>query len=44
MDEEDDGPPMLVSSENVVDPAASLNAETGDVQMTKVPISIITGE
>lgn len=44
MDEEDDGPPMLVSSENVDDAEASLNAEMADAQIKKVPISIITGE
>lgn len=43
--EDDDGPPMLVSSENV-DGAeeANLNAEMADAQIKKVPISIITGE
>lgn len=44
MDEEDDCPPMLVSSENVDDVDASLNAEMADAQIKKVPISIITGE
>jgi hypothetical protein len=44
MDEDDDGPPMLVSSENVDDAEASLNAEMADAQIKKVPISIITGE
>lgn len=44
MNDEDDGPPMLVSSENVDDVDASLNAEMEDVQIKKVPISIITGK
>jgi hypothetical protein len=44
MNDEDDGPPILVSSDNVGDAAdASLNAEKEDVQIKKVPISIITG-
>jgi hypothetical protein len=44
MNDEDDGPPMLVSSENIGDGAdASLNAEMEDAQFKKVPISIITG-
>lgn len=43
--DDDDAPPMLVDSEGKVDEAeASLNAEMEDVQVTKVPISIITGE
>lgn len=41
--DDDDGPPMLVSSENVDDADASLNAEMADAQIKKVPISIITG-
>jgi hypothetical protein len=44
MNDDDDGPPMLVSSENVDDADASLNAEMADAQIQKVPISIITGE
>lgn len=44
MSDDDDGPPMLVSSENVDDADASLNAEMADAQIKKVPISIITGE
>jgi hypothetical protein len=44
MNDEDDGPPMLVSSENVNDEDASLSAEMADAQIKKVPISIITGE
>lgn len=44
MNEEDDGPPMLVSSENADGVDASLNAEMEDVQIKKVPISIITGK
>ena len=44
MNNEDDGPPMLVSSDNVDDVDASLNAEMADAQIKKVPISIITGE
>lgn len=44
MNDDDDGPPMLVSSENVDDAEASLNAEMADAQIKKVPISIITGE
>jgi hypothetical protein len=41
--DDDDGPPMLVSSENVDDAEASLNAGMADAQIKKVPISIITG-
>jgi hypothetical protein len=44
MDDEDDGPPMLVSGDVVDDVDASLNAEMADAQIKKVPISIITGE
>lgn len=44
MNDEDDGPPMLVSADGVDEADASLNAEMADVQMNKVPISIITGE
>jgi len=44
MSDDEDGPPMLVSSENVDDADASLNAEMADAQIKKVPISIITGE
>jgi hypothetical protein len=45
MDDEDDGPPMLVSSADAGDNAdASLNAEIEGVQIKKVPISIITGQ
>jgi hypothetical protein len=43
MDDEEDGPPMLVSSDVVDDVDASLNAEMADAQIKKVPISIITG-
>jgi hypothetical protein len=43
--DDDDGPPMLVSGENVGDADESnLNAEMADAQIKKVPISIITGE
>jgi hypothetical protein len=43
--DDDDGPPMLVSSENTGDAEESnLNAEMADAQIKKVPISIITGE
>jgi len=44
MNDDDDGPPMLVSSENVGEAESSLNAEMADAQIKKVPISIITGE
>ena len=44
MSDDEDGPPMLVSSEGVDDAEASLNAEMADAQVKKVPISIITGE
>lgn len=43
MNDEDDGPPMLVSRDHVGDEDASLNAEMEDAQIKKVPISIITG-
>ena len=45
MSDDEDGPPMLVSSENVGDAEeANLNAESVDAQIKKVPISIITGQ
>lgn len=45
MSDDEDGPPMLVSSENVGDAEeANLNAEMADAQIKKVPISIITGQ
>jgi len=44
MSDDEDGPPMLVSRENVGDAEASLNAEMADAQIKKVPISIITGQ
>ena len=45
MSDDEDGPPMLVSSENVGDAEeANLNAEMADAQVKKVPISIITGQ
>ena len=45
MSDDEDGPPMLVSSENVGDAEeATLNAEMADAQVKKVPISIITGQ
>lgn len=44
MSDDEDGPPMLVPSENVGDAEASLNAEMADAQIKKVPISIITGQ
>ena len=45
MSDDEDGPPMLVCSENVGDAEeANLNAEMADAQMKKVPISIITGQ
>ncbi|GAB7331573.1 hypothetical protein MBLNU13_g02955t1 [Cladosporium sp. NU13] len=44
MSDDEDGPPMLVPSENVGDAEeANLNAEMADAQIKKVPISIITG-
>jgi hypothetical protein len=43
MNDEDDGPPMLVDTGNVDAADSSLNAETEDAQIKKVPISIITG-
>jgi hypothetical protein len=43
MDDEDDGPPMLVDTGNVDASDSSLNAEMEDAQVKKVPISIITG-
>jgi len=42
--EDDDGPPMLVDSNGVDNEDANLNAEMEDVKVTKVPISIITGQ
>jgi len=42
--DDDDGPPMLVSSSGAGNEDASLNAGAGDVKPTKVPISIITGQ
>jgi hypothetical protein len=43
MDDDDDGPPMLVDSNGLDNEDANLNAETEHVKPTKVPISIITG-
>jgi hypothetical protein len=43
MNDEDDGPPMLVDTGNADAADSSLNAETEDAQIKKVPISIITG-
>lgn len=44
IDDEYDGPPMLVDVNGHIDPAeATLNAEMKDVNITKVPITIITG-
>ena len=45
MSDDEDGPPMLVSSEDVGEAEeANLNAEMADAQIKKVPISIITGQ
>jgi len=44
MDEEDDAPPLLVSTNGTVNPdAATLSGEVTDVKNTRVPITIITG-
>ncbi|KAK5119644.1 hypothetical protein LTR85_007473 [Meristemomyces frigidus] len=44
MDEDDDGPPMLVAADGTSDPTeACLNAEMEDVKLARVPITIITG-
>lgn len=43
MDEEDDAPPMLVSADGADAVEANLSGEMEDMQVTKVPISIITG-
>jgi hypothetical protein len=43
MDDDDDGPPMLVDSTGFDNEDANLNAETEHGKPTKVPISIITG-
>lgn len=44
IDDEDDGPPMLVEANGYIDPAeATLNTEMKNVQIAKVPITIITG-
>lgn len=44
MDGDEDAPPMLVAADGGSDSDAALNAEMEDVKMTKVPISIITGQ
>lgn len=44
MEDDDDGPPMLVSADGAVDPTeSSLSAEMEDIRVTRVPITIITG-
>ncbi|KAK6396958.1 hypothetical protein LTR65_007457 [Meristemomyces frigidus] len=43
MDEDDDGPPMLVAAGESDQGEAALNAELEDVQLARVPITIITG-
>ena len=43
-DDDDDAPPMLVAAEGSSVPLeATLGAETDDIKITKVPITIITG-
>lgn len=44
MDDEDDAPPMLVSADGTDAVDASLSGEMEDMNVTKVPISIITGQ
>lgn len=45
MDEDDDGPPMLVSADGAPDLIeARLSADMSDVKIAKVPITIITGK
>ena len=43
MDNDEDGPPMLVAADGNENEAERPNAETDDVKITKVPITIITG-
>ena len=44
MDEDDDGPPMLIAADGGAGPEATLNVEMRDVKISKVPITIITGK
>ena len=42
MDFDDDGPPMLVAADQLND-TEDLSAEVDDMNLTRVPITIITG-
>ncbi len=43
--DDDEEPPMLVDARDVEEPSvATLSTEMEDVQITKVPITIITGK
>lgn len=43
MNEDDDEPPMLVVADGTDPAEATLSAEMEDVQIARVPITIITG-
>ena len=43
MDYDDDGPPLLVDSNGQLDQQDSIAAEMEELQMARVPITIITG-
>lgn len=43
MDIDDDGPPMLVAAGGQSDDTQNLSADIDDMNITRVPITIITG-
>ncbi len=44
MEDDDDGPPMLVAADGSNEPSeASLSTDTEDAKIARVPITIITG-
>ena len=44
LDEDDDGPPLLVAADGGNPTDSALAAETGELKIARVPITIITGE
>lgn len=44
MEDEDDVPPMLVATDGSTAADVNLSAKLGDFKITRVPITIITGQ